>query len=564
MRAYACINIFFLLEENMKRFFSAAALLALVVSLAFAGGEQGGGSGGAGTAGGLSVVKAFGTNREYVVQGKNINFSDWYEGKVPSRLWDRLVADLAGYGIKLEIETVMSDQMETALQTMLASGKLNDYDFVNIGSGDEKIFQGLYDQGRMYSLNKGIEQYSTGNARAFFYNDDAGQFFRKMETLEDGNFYWLTPMMGLYYKDPDNDRGCKMAGQLRYDWLQALGLKIPTTLVEFTNVLTAFQQNDMNKNGIRDEVAAFPMDGFSTGVAQWFGLAGDLVAAVDYKAVSPWYQAHVQDYIKYVNQLYKAGLIQVDTEGGAMQANRIAYQYQWDVATWDEPNVNVPPGAEKAYFAPFVIKALPDTEPRVWEQAGRMRPFFPHFIPARAKNVEGAIKLIDYLVSDEYATLTELGIEGYTFKMNNGLPEFILSNPNNVGIDSEFMSSGLPALWCNGSILPRRKVADIRRDMQQIRIEGYDLKSEFAERVTEGPYLLNQDTGTLLAFPTSREMERIQAIRPDLNTYSSELLTSLIMGEKSLDNWNTYMGDLKRLGLDELISIYQARIDRGR
>jgi hypothetical protein len=34
------------------------------------------------------------------------------------------------------------------------------------------------------------------------------------------------------------------------------------------------------------------------------------------------------------------------------------------------------------------------------------------------------------------------------------------------------------------------------------------------------------------------------------------------MGEKSLDNWNTYLADLKRLGLDELISIYQARLDR--
>jgi hypothetical protein len=36
------------------------------------------------------------------------------------------------------------------------------------------------------------------------------------------------------------------------------------------------------------------------------------------------------------------------------------------------------------------------------------------------------------------------------------------------------------------------------------------------------------------------------------------------MGEKSLSNWNTYMADLRRLGRDEMITIYQARIDRGR
>jgi putative aldouronate transport system substrate-binding protein len=72
------------------------------------------------------------------------------------------------------------------------------------------------------------------------------------------------------------------------------------------------------------------------------------------------------------------------------------------------------------------------------------------------------------------------------------------------------------------------------------------------------------DRQSLAAFPTAREMERITAIRPDLETYSSELLASLIMGEKSFAGWNTYMADLRRLGLDELIGIYQARFDRAR
>jgi hypothetical protein len=448
---------------------------------------------------------------------------------------------------------------------MLASGTLNNYDFVTMGWGDEKIYQGLYDQGRMYSLNKGIEEFSTGNARNYYFNNDAGQFFRKMATFEDGNFYWITQACEFYYKDQTNLRGNKNAGQIRYDWLQTLGLNIPATLDEFTRALTAFQQNDMNKNGIRDEVAAIALDGFSTGVAQWFGLAGDLVSAIDYKAVSPWYQPHIQDYIRYVNQLYTAGLIRVDTEGGAMEANRIAYQNQWDLATWDEANVMVPPGAAPAYFVPFVLKAAADTEPRVWEQDGHYRVFNPHFIPARARNVEGAIKLIDYLVSDEYAILTELGIEGYTFNYNtDGLPKWVLSSPNNVGVDIECMSSGFPGFWTNISVLPRRKVADIRQDIQNMRDQGYGLKADFAVRITEGPYLLNQDTSTLSAFPTSRESERLQAIRPDLETYSKELLTSLILGERSLNNWNSYMADLRRLGLDEMITIYQARLDRGR
>jgi hypothetical protein len=34
------------------------------------------------------------------------------------------------------------------------------------------------------------------------------------------------------------------------------------------------------------------------------------------------------------------------------------------------------------------------------------------------------------------------------------------------------------------------------------------------------------------------------------------------MGEKSLGNWDSYIADLKRLGLDEYVGIHQARIDR--
>ncbi|MDR2617783.1 MAG: hypothetical protein LBC62_02825 [Treponema sp.] len=69
---------------------------------------------------------------------------------------------------------------------------------------------------------------------------------------------------------------------------------------------------------------------------------------------------------------------------------------------------------------------------------------------------------------------------------------------------------------------------------------------------------------SVLTFPTAKEVERIAAISPDLNTYSNELISALILGEKSLANWDSYISDLKRLGLDELIGIFQARMDRAK
>ena len=67
---------------------------------------------------------------------------------------------------------------------------------------------------------------------------------------------------------------------------------------------------------------------------------------------------------------------------------------------------------------------------------------------------------------------------------------------------------------------------------------------------------------TALAVPTIEEADRSAEIESDLNTYSEELLTKLITGKSSLDDWDMYISDLQELGLDELIEINQARYDR--
>ena len=50
--------------------------------------------------------------------------------------------------------------------------------------------------------------------------------------------------------------------------------------------------------------------------------------------------------------------------------------------------------------------------------------------------------------------------------------------------------------------------------------------------------------------------------KADFDTYYQELLTKLILGQASMDDWDSYISDMKELGLDELISITQERYDR--
>jgi hypothetical protein len=547
----------------MKRIVFVLVGMFMVSVVLFAGGRSDGAQTGTDRS---AIVKVLGTNGQGTWAGKNLKLSDWVDGTVPSRLWEQFKADLAKRNVTLDLELIMGDQMQTVLQTVLASGRLNDYDFVKGGTLDDAALQNLVNQKRILSWNQALEQYSEGPARDYYFKDEAGQFFRKMVTLEDGNFYWINNTQEMYFIDPANGTGSHRASQIRWDWLQALGLDFPTSLDEFYNALVLFQERDMNKNGVKDEVAEVSLTGFETGIAQWFGLGTDLVSIIDYKAVSPWYQPAIKDYITYMNKLYKAGLLKVDSEGGAMQANRIAYYYQWTVATWDEPSIIVPDGALKPYFANFILRALPNIPERVWVQGaqGRVVGGGRFFIPAGAKNPAGAVRMMDYQVTPEYALLSERGIEGYTFNYDsNGNLDVLHSNPNGLGLDIEIIAATNAVLFAY-SIIPRHMMTDMQYYIPLMEKEGYPLKGQWEERALKNTWPYIQELGSYMPIPWASETARIRASTPDLDTYSSELLTARMRGEKSLDNWNTYMADLKRLGLDELTAIYQARVDRGR
>ena len=47
-----------------------------------------------------------------------------------------------------------------------------------------------------------------------------------------------------------------------------------------------------------------------------------------------------------------------------------------------------------------------------------------------------------------------------------------------------------------------------------------------------------------------------------LDSYSNELLVDLILGNRPLEKLDEYIEEMKSLGLDEYIQVFQARHDR--
>jgi hypothetical protein len=182
------------------------------------------------------------------------------------------------------------------------------------------------------------------------------------------------------------------------------------------------------------------------------------------------------------------------------------------------------------------------------------------------------VKVLDFMLSPEYPVLSELGIEGYTFTVDStGARQRIVPNTDNVGLDQNLGAASQASLYTGyAGVFTRLQDYDWWPEFDSLDTVakgrgypgGHPERRAFGIDYMQGNYKISQNPGGVQAFPTAREIERLAALSTDLDTYSSELLAALIMGEKSLNDWDSYMADLKRLGLDELIAISQARIDR--
>jgi len=133
-----------------------------------------------------------------------------------------------------------------------------------------------------------------------------------------------------------------MSGLIRQDWLDNLGLSMPTTQDEFVAVLEAFKMQDPNGNGTADEIPTggrqevkwmdtfFAMYGLAMweGDPQWDIYDGELT----YAAVTP----NMKDALAFMNELYEKGLMDPETLlndkaawEGKIFADKVGVAYHW-------------------------------------------------------------------------------------------------------------------------------------------------------------------------------------------------------------------------------------------
>jgi putative aldouronate transport system substrate-binding protein len=312
-------------------------------------------------------------------------------------------------GVKFTVIQVAPGDYDAKLNTLIASRQLPDLFSVSISDALQFISEGM-----LAPLEDHLAQYGPNLQR------ELGQYIRMSPVNNTGD--------GHTYLIPGYGDTIVENLMVRVDWLKKLGLQMPTDLDSLYDVLYAFTYNDPDGNGKNDTVGIiFTM----TQNNQWdvlfgaFGIAYNHPYQLANGTVTTYMKAPgYLEAIEYLRKLYSAGVM--DREFATMPA-MTAHERLWTgrvgvygfraVGTtnnWYPGRYTFPVPADPAEIFGYTdIKG-----PRGEHGASRVyRNVNSGFVvSSTAKYPEAAIKILDYLATEEGDTLTYLGVEGLMYE----------------------------------------------------------------------------------------------------------------------------------------------------
>lgn len=314
----------------------------------------------------------------------------------------KLLEEKTGY--KVQYDMLPQDKWAEKLNLIMASGEA--YDLVTM-LPDLALYSDYAQKGALTDLTPLIEQYGP--------NIKAGISQQSFDALKVNGKIYAIPVSVTY------ELG--MSVLIRTDWLEKVGMQMPTTTDELTAVLQAFKDKDPGGNGdqnvpltIKGDLAMLDNIVGAFGMPNtWNDIDGQLVPRV----LDPQYK----DYVAYLGNWYKQGLLDkefvVNKDATAKEkfssGKAGAIVVHWaDIPALSDALTKVVPDAKFAY-----VPALkgPAGKSGFAANAGFDR---LTFVPKAAKNAEDAVKWIN--ASMEPATFKEvaIGVEGTHHKVENG------------------------------------------------------------------------------------------------------------------------------------------------
>ncbi len=474
------------------------------------------------------------------------------------------IMDIANVDIDFTIANGSNDEIDAQYVAMLASGNYPDA----IHWLHEEAYAGgwtqLYADGIAIELNDVIDKYMP-NYKAFLeanpeiassLMNDAGQYLyfpciNPMETIED-------IMAVTYY-----------GLLIRADWLENVAKEVPTNIDEWYDVLTAFKEGDPNGNGLQDEM---PFVGGGAGVSLFqpaFGFSSGVYIDPDTGKVGyGQYTEKYKTYLETMAKWYAEGLI-VDLydENG----NGTSDTDSWIIAdlagswkglanAWGQ---HLPTLQEKNPTANYAAVPWPTAANGVSYGGYNSISYTNRYstiitTSASPEHVEAVARLIDVMYTEEGSLLTTWGTTATD------------DDPGSYYVDEE--GKRHQTEWAierveyhGGKFQRQRLYAHPGNNFPRIGMNDFEASARAQDYVDA--CIVWSQAERVMGFPSAAtlstdEQKAVGVAVEEMGTYIEDMARKFITGEEPLINFDSYIDQLQKMGMDELIAAYQAAYDR--
>jgi putative aldouronate transport system substrate-binding protein len=470
----------------------------------------------------------------------------WFMPTNPS--WSQQVTDLNEVLFFQEMERITGVHIEWMMppvgqeaeqfSLMINSGDLPDLithesNFSYPGGGGKAVADGAY-----LRLNEIIEKHAPNFSAILESNPNIAN-----QCKTDEGIIWSFPMV------EEVRQGAWLGMVVRQDWLDKLGIETPVTFDDWYNMLIRF----------RDEIGAnAPMLMEATGV--WSDeafIAGFNVGKefynVDGKVMYGPIEEGYRDYITTMAKWYSEGLI--DKEFNTHTGDDFSRMISTDeTGAYREGFYMLEARKKTASNPDFRLVAVTTPVHNVGDvahlrQSNNYMRGYETVITSTCQNPELAAKYLDFIYSDEGYMLSNYGVEGVTYILDeNGEPQWtdlIVNNPDGKGINDAIH------YYClhHG---PMNRVWD--RDAP-----GYSNdENACAEIWGKADDLWVIPPITL----TASEGSERATLMADIQSYANEMTVKFIMGLADLNEYDSFVNQIKMMNIDRAIELTQNALDR--
>lgn len=461
-------------------------------------------------------------------------------------------------GITLEFESPPQAQAEESYNLMIASDQVTD--IIDSATSYKGGIQKAIDDGYYLKLNDYLEEYGQDylaviNETEAIYKDcvtengDIGAFARVIIT------------------EPPSWAGTF----IRKDWLDDMGLTQPVILDEWEKVLYAFK----DREGCEVPLLLSKPDHWTwnsnSSIFSAFDISYDFINK-DGKAVYGPYDPAYKDFLTLMNKWYNDKIIDQDFATRSDKSFKALLSGNKGGAAVTSKNwVKSAAIANEELGVSFDMIPVPapkltaDQTIKIRNAESRVPKHSMRAISATTKHPEYAVQLFNYFYTDEGYLLTNFGVEGETYTIEDKEPyegakawlkdsfknktitmtDTVLNNPelSPSQVNGKYRFANPPTLQTWNSWL---------------HLEG----NEFNAYCNDEWQKDDKDYVMPNLIFTADEEKSLSSTMNDVKTYVDEMTLKFIIGLEPLDKFDDYIAQLEQLGVENAIKIQQDSLDR--